>query len=95
MNHWDADIETVARSILKYVRENGQNGNWVHASMAFKVAIENHSTLEWVKYIEEHPRAKIVMTRVIERLMQNEFGHIQREKRGSWRSAPVFFRVRQ
>jgi hypothetical protein len=88
------EIEKVARSLLMYVRGNGRNGNWVRASVAFKVATEEHGTLEWVRYIEEKPRAKIVVTRVIERLMQSEFCDIEREKRGCWRSAPVFFRVR-
>jgi len=38
--------------------------------------------------------ARKAVTRVIADLMQNEFCDIEREKRGSYPSAPVFFRVR-
>jgi hypothetical protein len=95
MGRWDADIEKVARSLLIYVRENGKNGNWVRASVAFRVAIKKHGRLEWVVYISEKPRAKIPVTAVIKRLMKDEFRDIQRKKRGNYRGAPVFLRVRQ
>lgn len=78
-----------------YVRENGRNGNWIPASVAIKNAIEEHGNLEWVRYAMEKPKAKIVVTRVIERVMQREFCDIEREKRGDNRSAPVSLRVRQ
>jgi hypothetical protein len=94
MNRWGADIERVARSLLTYVRENGRNGNWVRASVAFQVAIKKHGGLEWAVYISEKPRAKTPATRVLDRLIKDEFRDIEREKRGNYRGAPVFFRVR-
>jgi hypothetical protein len=93
MNHWDEDIEKVVKSLLAYVRKNGQDGKCVRASAAFKAAITKHGDLEWVHNIEKHPKAKIPVTAVIDRLLKNEFRDVKRKKCGSYRSAPVFFTV--
>jgi len=95
MNRWDADIEKVSRSLLRYVRRKGEKGDWVPAKDAFKAAIKKHSALEWAHYIEIHPKAKIVVTSAVEKLMKSEFRDIKRKKRGTYRGAPVFFRVRR
>ena len=88
------EMETVARALLEYVRQSGENGEWVAASVAFNHAIERHNNLEWVRYIRSKPRGKIPMTQAIKRVMDSSFPDIERDKRGNYRSAPVFFRVR-
>jgi len=91
------EIEKVARAFFRYVRRNGRNGKWVPGIEAFKAAIEYEECreLQWVRRdIIEKPKRRIAVTRVIKRLRENEFRDIEKEKRGSWQGAPVFFRVR-
>jgi len=91
------DVEKVARAFLRYIRENGQNGNWVPGVEAFKAATESEDCrkLEWVRRdIVEKPKRRIAVTRVIERVRKNEFRDIEREKHGPYQQSRVFFRVR-
>lgn len=88
-------MEAVARLFLTYVRLNGRNGKWIRGSEAFGAAIHEGRDLEWVRYVSEKPKARSAVTSVITRLLGTEFRDIEKEKRGSARSAPVFYRVRQ
>jgi hypothetical protein len=88
------EVEAVARAFLRHVRENGRGGTWVRGIAAFKAALDECRALEWVRYIEENPKARSAITSVIERLMEKEFADIEKDKRGTARSAPVFYRVR-
>jgi len=92
---FESDIEKIARAFLTHV--SGQDGAWVRGIDAFNAAIatEQCRKLGWVRYIEGKPKARIAVTRVIERLMQDEFHDIEKEKRGSYQFAPVFFRLRK
>jgi hypothetical protein len=93
-SRWGDDLEQVARSFLTFVRLNGRYGAWVPGIEAFNAAIEECCQLPWVLYTSKNPKGRIAITSVIERLMETEFTDIEREKRGSTRSARVFFRMR-
>jgi hypothetical protein len=89
------DLVQVARAFLAYVRQHGQDGNWVRGIEAFSHAASECRDLEWVKHTVEKPKARIAISAEIERLMTGEFADIEKEKHGVARNAPVYFRVRQ
>jgi hypothetical protein len=87
-----AEIEQVARDFLQHVVD--QRGEWVQGSEAFKAAAEKNEGLSWVSYTKEKPKARTAITPVIDRLLQDEFPQVEREKRGTKPGSPVFFRLR-
>ena len=66
---------------------------WVRSIDVYRRTIDELPNNAYVRHIQEKSARAMTVTAVIERIREAEFPHLEREKRGSYSAAPVFYRV--